>query len=187
MSFPMWTTYSLCGGVTSMTGQTLILSGGSKDWMTTRCRPRRVAQDLRHLPMPTDLHGSGESQAPIFGRCRVAGFCTTVLTLPMKKPVRPGSETPITAPPLLLLMERKQLHRRPLGLLSWKSNQKSKKMTLQETKLNPKDYDWVLVWERDGLTTQLPSPPDRPLSTKAIVIKALKGMLGFGIKKFLGL
>ena len=60
-------------------------------------------------------------------------------------------------------------------------------MTLQETKLNPKDYDWVLVWERDGLTTQLPSPPDRPLSTKAIVIKALKGMLGFGIKKFLGL
>ena len=52
--------------------------------------------------------------------------------------------------------------------------------------LEKSDYDWVLVWKRGDVTTQLPSPPERPLSTKAIVIKALKGMLGFGIKKFLG-
>jgi len=57
-------------------------------------------------------------------------------------------------------------------------------MELQTLKKD--DYEWVLVWKRGNVTTQLPSPPEKPLSTKKIVVRALKGMLGFGIKKFLG-
>ena len=60
------------------------------------------------------------------------------------------------------------------------------KGTMELKRLNADDYDWVLVWKRGDATTQIPSPPDRPLSTKAIVLRALKGIVSFGVKKFLG-
>ena len=63
-------------------------------------------------------------------------------------------------------------------------NQESSALELKT--LDSCDFDWVLVWKRGNVTTQLPSPPVRPLSTRTIVVRALKRVLGFGIKKFLG-
>jgi hypothetical protein len=53
--------------------------------------------------------------------------------------------------------------------------------------LSEEDFEYVLVWVREGETTQLPSPPPPIIKKKGLALRILASILAFSLKKSVGL
>jgi hypothetical protein len=56
-----------------------------------------------------------------------------------------------------------------------------------ETKLSQADFEYVLVWVRNGEMTQLPAPPPPIIKKKGFALRFLASLLTFSLKRSLGL